>query len=282
MNILVTGGAGFIGTNLIKRLIKDGHNVQSLDNYVTGTYENEVEGCIYNDGDIEVLNWYSDAGIELCFHLAALPRIQPSFKNPTETFRVNTIGTEKVLNWAHRHNIKVIYSGSSSRWHDPHISPYALSKYLGEELCHMYRKVYNLNVHIARFYNVYGPYEILEGDNVAVIGKWRNQVKNNQPITIVGDGEQRRDFTHVDDIVDGLIKIMNHTGSETYEWELGTGINYSINEVYEMFKDKFNVDCITIPDEMGNYRETRRVVDSAIDLLQWNPTDKLKKYIMEL
>jgi UDP-glucose 4-epimerase len=281
MNILVTGGAGFIGTNLIKRLLKDGHYVESLDNYETGLVENEIEGCFYSSLDIDSMDWFDGKGIDVCFHLAAQSRIQPSFKDPMETFRANANGTQKVLNWAHKNNIKVIYAGSSSRWHDPHISPYALSKYLGEELCHMYRKVYDLNVQIARFYNVYGPHEILEGDSAAVIGKWRNQVKNNQPITIVGNGEQRRDFTHVDDIVDGLIRIMDYNG-DNYEWELGTGINHSINEVYEMFRDKFNVDCITIPDEMGNYRETQRINNTALDLLGWLPADKLKKYIMEL
>jgi UDP-glucose 4-epimerase len=282
MNILVTGGAGFIGTNLIKRLLRDGHYVESIDNYETGFVENEIDSCVYNSLDIDAMDWFDGKGLDICFHLAALPRIQPSFKNPSETFRVNTVGTQKVLNWAMKNNVKLIYAGSSSRWHDPHQSPYALSKYLGEELCHMYRRVYNVDVHIARFYNVYGPYEVLEGDNAAVIGKWRTQVKNNQPITIVGDGDQRRDFTHVDDIVDGLIRISKYSNNDVYEWELGTGNNYSMNEVYQIFKDKFDATCEYIEDQNGNYRETRRVNTTALDLLGWKPTDRLKEYIMGL
>ena len=288
MRILVTGGAGFIGTNLIKRLVKEGHDVHSLDNYDSGKEENHIEGATYHDNDIEqITQWKnrSDAGLnefDLCFHLAALSRIQPSFSNPSETFRVNTKGTEAMLDWARQNKVKVIYAGSSSRWHNHIISPYATSKYLGEELCKMYKKSFNLNVEICRFYNVYGPYEIVDGDWAAVIGIWRNQVNNNESITIVGNGEQRRDFTHVDDIIDGLCKVSKTNEQHNDAWELGTGINYSINEVYKMFKDKFGVECINIAEQSGNYRETNRENDDALNLLGWKPQDKLLYYINKL
>ena len=288
MRILVTGGAGFIGTNLIKKLVKEGHDVHSLDNYDSGKEENHIEGATYHDCDIEqITQWKNRDNAELnefnlCFHLAALSRIQPSFSNPTETFRVNTKGTQAVLDWAKQNNVKVIYAGSSSRWHNHTISPYATSKYLGEELCKMYKKSFNLDVEICRFYNVYGPYEIVEGDWAAVIGIWRNQVNNNESITIVGNGEQRRDFTHVDDIIDGLCKVSKTKHKQKDAWELGTGINYSINEVYKMFKDKFGVECINIAEQPGNYRETNRENDDALNLLGWKPQDKLLYYINKL
>lgn len=282
MNVLVTGGAGFIGSNLIKRLVREGHYVESLDNYETGSEANEIEGCIYRSTDIEAIEWYSGDDIDVCFHLAALARIQPSFSTPSETIRVNAIGTQKVLQWAHKSNVKVIYAGSSSRWHNPFISPYAFSKHVGEEFCRMYRTVYKTNVDIARFYNVYGPNEIVDGDYAAVIGLWRRQVRDNKPITVVGDGNQRRDFTHVDDIVDGLIKIAHYDNYHPDAWELGTGKNYSINEVYEMFNKRFNIDKIHIPDQPGNYKSTLQENTDAQNILGWKPSDKLQQYILNL
>tara|TARA_R110002012_G_scaffold12611_1_gene55878 strand:- start:52 stop:954 length:903 start_codon:yes stop_codon:yes gene_type:complete len=288
MRILVTGGAGFIGTNLIKRLVKEGHDVHSLDNYDSGKEENHIEGATYHDYDIEqITQWKnrSDAGLnefDLCFHLAALSRIQPSFSNPSETFRVNTKGTEAMLDWARQNKVKVIYAGSSSRWHNHIISPYATSKYLGEELCKMYKKSFNLDVEICRFYNVYGPYEIVEGDWAAVIGIWRNQINNNEPITIVGNGEQRRDFTHVDDIIDGLYKVSLSKNTQEDAWELGTGINYSITELAKMFQDKFNCEILYLKDQLGNYRATLCENEDAIDILGWKPQDRLLYYINKL
>lgn len=281
MKILVTGGAGFIGTNLIKRLLSEGHNVESIDNYDSGLVSNHVDGCNYHTGDIESID-LMDKDFDMIYHLAGLSRIQPSFKNPTETFRVNTIGTESVCSFAKKINAKVVYAGSSSRWHDPFQSPYACYKHMGEEICKMYRKVYGMNIEIVRFYNVYGPNEIVNGDWAAVIGIWRRQVMNGEPITIVGDGNQRRDFTHVIDIVDGLYRV--GIGNEKHEdaWELGTGTNYSILEVYEMFKEKFGCEKVHIENQKGNYRITLRENNDAIDRLGWSPENRLKNYIDSL
>ena len=281
MKILVTGGVGFIGTALIKKLLNEGYNVHSLDNYEVGLKENEVDGCNYHVGDIENIH-LMDKDFDLIFHLAALSRIQPSFNNPTETFRVNTIGTQDVCEFARLSGAKVIYAGSSSRWHNPYQSPYAACKHMGEEACKMYKKTYGMDIEIVRFYNVYGPGEIVDGDWAAVVGKWRRQVKKGEPITIVGDGEQRRDFTYIDDIIDGLWKIGVKDIKHEDAWELGTGMNYSINEVYNWFKERFEVESITIPDQSGNYRETIRENDDSLKKLNWKPTDQLKNYILKL
>lgn len=282
MKILVTGGAGFIGTNLIKRLVNEGHEVHSLDNYERGYKSNHVEGCTYHDQDIEDIEMWDGTDIDLCYHLAALSRIQPSFINPTETYRVNVSGTKSVAEWARMYNVKVVYSGSSSRWHDPYQSPYACFKHMGEEIFKLYKKVYKLNAEIARFYNVYGPNEIVDGDGAAVVGIWRRQVRDGEKITIVGDGDQRRDFTHVDDIVDALCKIGFGDTKHEDAWELGTGLNYSINELYQMFKDRFGAECVYIPDQPGNYRKTLRENDDTLERLGWEPKDKLKAYISSL
>lgn len=281
MKILVTGGAGFIGTALIKKLLSEGHDVQSLDNYEVGSILNHQDDCFYMAKDIEDIGEMAK-DFDIIYHLAALSRIQPSFNQPEETFRVNTIGTQKVCEFARLSGAKVIYAGSSSRWHNPYQSPYATCKYMGEEICKMYKKTYGMNIEIVRFYNVYGPGEIVDGDWAAIIGKWRRQVRDGEPITIVGDGEQKRDFTHIDDIIDGLWKVGMKTLKHEDAWELGTGQNYSINDVYLMFKERFWTDYKQIPDQPGNYRETLRKNDDSLIELGWKPSDKLRDYIFSL
>ena len=282
MNIVVTGGVGFVGTNLVKRLHNEGHKVIVIDDYSTGKVENQIEGVRYLPMNVEQIDYISGEEVDMCFHLAGLSRIQPSFETPSQFFRVNTSGTEAVCEWARKWNVKVVYSGSSSQWHDPYQSPYAMYKKLGEDICKMYRKVFGTNIEIARFYNVYGPTEITEGEWAAVIGLWRGQITEGKQITIVGDGEQRRDFTHVNDIVDGLIRI--GFGTETHEdaWELGTGFNYSINEVADIFIEKFGCEKLYIDNQKGNYKETRRENDDALNRLDWRPKDVLREYIENL
>lgn len=281
MKILVTGGAGFVGTNLCEKLVEN-HEVYSIDNYSIGTVENHIKGVEYLNGDVVDISNMVKNDFDLCFHLAGLSRIQPSFKNPFDTFHSNTLGTQKVLDWCKINNTKLIYSGSSSKHHNPYQSPYALYKYLGEELCKMYKEVYKMKIEIARFYNVYGPKEIIDGDWAAVIGIWRRQIRDGESLTIVGDGEQRRDFTHVYDIVDGLIKISQSNETHEDAWELGSGKNYSINEVTQFFVKKFNCKIKYIPDQNGNYRETLREHNDAIEILGWSPKMKLFEYIENL
>ena len=281
MKILVTGGAGFIGTNLIKRLVDEGHQVLSLDDYSTGTKGNHIQGVTYWRGDIETIE-FLDGKFDLCYHIAAQSRVQPSFEEPTECFRVNVKGTQAVMEWAKAKNVKVIYAGSSSKHHDPSDSPYAMYKYLGEEVCKLYKKSYNVDVQIARFYNVYGPSESLDEKNGNVIGIWRKKVLTGQKLPIVGDGEQRRDFTHVDDIVDGLIRISKTDKVHEDAWELGSGVNYSVNELFSFFKEKFDCESISIPDQKGNYRETLNTNPDAERYLDWQPQDRLKNYILSL
>jgi UDP-glucose 4-epimerase len=280
MNVLVTGGCGFIGYALTKELLLRGYNVDVIDNLSIGDEAKDVItlGANLIGGDIREMYALKDKDYKYIFHLAALSRIQPSFKHPHLTFSINVEGTKQVVDYTFKTNAKLIYSGSSSRHHNPMLSPYALTKHMGEEWIKMYKGVYGLNAEIVRFYNVYGPGELIDSHMAAVIGIFRNQIKNNQPLTIFGDGEQRRDFTHIDDIVDGLIKIAESDEKHEDAWELGTGKNYSIKEVARMF----NTEVVHLPDVKGNYRETIRVNNDAIDRLGWKPTDKLKQYIQSL
>ena len=280
--ILVTGGAGFIGTNLINQLVKDNVEVFSLDNYSTGNKENESTQAKYIKGDIDSIYDISESNFDICFHLAAQSRVQPSFEDPEESFRINVNGTLKVMEWAKKNQVKVIYAGSSSKHHDPSDSPYAMTKYLGEEVCKLYKKSYNVNVEISRFYNVYGPHATLDEKFGNVIGIWLSQAMTAKPLTIVGDGEQRRDFIHVEDLVDGLIRISKTELKHDDAWEIGSGINYSINELFSMFKNKFNVSSVNIPDQPGNYRKTLRINDDMLKKLHWSPEDRLNDYIKGL
>ena len=280
-NILVTGGVGFIGTNLVKELVKQNNNVISIDNYSFGSKENEIDGVKYYNYDIEDIDKITES-VDVCFHLCAMARVQPSFEDPMEYFRVNVLGTTKVMEWAKKNNVKVVYAGSSSKHFDPSDSPYAMYKYLGEEVCKLYKKSYNVNVEIARFYNVYGPGEVMHEKFGNVIGIWKTKVNKGEPLPIVGDGNQRRDFTHVYDIVDGLIKIASSNKKHEDAWELGTGNNYSVNELFEMFNKRFNVKSIIIPDQPGNYKKTLRENDDLLEQLNWQPKDRLRNHIENL
>ena len=280
-NILITGGVGFIGSNLAERLINDGHNVISIDDYSFGKKDNEIDNVKYINDDIEKITLIEDK-IDICYHLAAKARVQQSFEDPVDYFRVNVKGTMQVMEWAKNRNVKVVYAGSSSKHFSPEDSPYAMYKYLGEQICKLYKKSYNLKTEIARFYNVYGPRENRDEKFGNVIGIWTTKALKGDPLPIVGDGMQRRDFTHVNDIVDGLIKIGFSDISQDDGWELGTGNNYSVNELFEMFNQKFNVSSINLPDQPGNYKKTLRKNDDLINLLGWNPKDRLEEHIKNL
>ena len=291
MKVLVTGGAGFIGSNLVKRLLDEEHEVHSLDNLSTGTVENYMDGCKYWHGDISTIGDV-DKDYDLIFHLAAQSRVQPSFENPTETFKVNVKGTEEVCKFASQIEAKVVYAGSSSKHHNPATSPYAMYKYLGEGVCNLYKESFGVNIEICRFYNVYGPGEALDEVNGNVIGIWRSRINRGAPIKIVGDGLQRRDFTHVDDIVEGLWRIgfaNFYSGEADFQrpssvdaWELGTGVNYSIKELAEMFQNKTGCNIEQISDQPGNYRLTLCNDTRTQDILGWEPKDRLLNYIQNL
>lgn len=283
MNVLVTGGAGFIGTNLIKRLLTDGHNVISFDNYTSGSIYNHQAGAQYVNAVINPLPFLlAENKFDVCYHLAAMARIQPSFVHTTQYFHSNVALTQQVLQGAYDYGYKVIYAGSSSKYAGIYRSPYAHFKWIGEQLCQMYLDNFDISVNIARFYNVYGAHEITSGEQAALIGKWRGLIEQGEKLPIVGDGKQTRDFTHVDDIVDGLIALANYTGN-TLDFDLGRGVSYSINDVFDMFKQRYpHILSYTIDDMAGNYPQSLCVDYLAMHEIKWNPTRNLSDYIASL
>jgi UDP-glucose 4-epimerase len=276
MRIIVTGGAGFIGTNLIKRLVNENHCVTSIDNYHTGTRDNHVDQVTYLDMDIRNINDYSWLEPDVIFHLAAIARIQPSFEKPKEYFSTNANGTLNIIDYCSKNNIPLVYAGSSSHHNGKFKNPYTFSKDIGEEIIQLYQTHYNLKACIVRFYNVYGPHQLTEGGYTTLIGKWLNNIEKGIECEIYGDGEQRRDFTHVDDIIDALIKIMDQQ-AYNYIFELGRGKNYSVNEVAKML----NLNPIYKPSKKGEAQITLNTNNLAKEILGWESKIDLESYLSQ-
>ena len=298
MKVLVTGGAGFVGTNLIKRLLNDGHNVSSVDNYSTGFKENHQDGCVYYSRDLSKKNWsllWEECeceiscechieSVDLIFHVAALARIQPSLSDPVKAISNNFNSTLYLLEWARSHKTPVVFSGSSTLHHGLWGSPYAWSKYAGEQLCELYNKVYDLPTAICRFYNVYGEHQLEDGAYATVLGIFERQYREGKLLTVTSNGEQRRDFTHIDDIVDGLVRcglslLTDSKVANGQAYELGRGKNYSINEITKMF-DQTEVEYI--PARKGEYPFTLADYTKANEELGWTPTLDIKNYISKI
>tara|TARA_Y100001972_G_C7596533_1_gene298947 strand:- start:63 stop:908 length:846 start_codon:yes stop_codon:yes gene_type:complete len=277
MRIIVTGGAGFIGTNLCKKLVELGHKVTSVDNYTTGKKENHIEGVRYECQDIKYVydyKWIYNEHPDAIFHMAAIARIQPSFKDPTDYFLNNANGTLNIVDYCANNNVPLIYAGSSSHHSGKFKNPYTFSKDIGEEIIKLYWEHFNLKSTIVRFYNVYGPHQLTEGSYTTLIGRWLNNIEKGIECEIYGDGEQRRDFTHVDDIVNALIRIQKQQ-AWGHEFELGRGKNYSINEVAKIL----NITPIYKPTKPGEARNTLNTHKSAQLILGWEPKINLEDYL---
>ena len=275
MRILVTGGAGFIGTNLISKLIKN-HNISSLDNYSTGKKENHHKGVEYVAGDICDIKNNFNLKFDVVFHLAAKARIQPSFYHPEEYINTNFQGTYNLVKYCTRNNIPLIYAGSSSHHSGKFKNPYTFSKDIGEEIIQLYQKHFYLQASIVRFYNVYGPSQLTEGGYTTLIGRWINNINNNIQCEIYGDGNKRRDFTHVDDITRGLTMIMDQN-AYGYTFELGRGKNHSILDVAKMF----DIKPTHKKNKPGEAQETLANYSIARHVLGWEPTINLEDYVKE-
>ena len=279
MHILVTGGAWFVGTNLIKKLLSNGHHVTSIDNYSTGKKENHLSECDYHNYDIRDIDGYTGlvndiSKPDVIFHMAAVARIQPSFEDPKNYFTTNANGTLNIVNYCANNNIPLIYAGSSSHHSGKFSNPYTFSKDIGEDIIKLYETHFNLKSSTARFYNVYGPNQLTEGGYTTLIDRWMNNIENNIPCEIYGNGEKRRDFTHIDDIVDGLIRIMKQQ-AYGYNFEFGRGKNYSVNEVADMF----GIEPEYKEDKPGEAMITLCNDNLAHDLLAWEPRKDLTDYI---
>lgn len=293
MKYIVTGGAGFIGSNLVDLLIEENHEVIVIDNFSSGKKENCNEKAKYFELDISDYSNFEDLksilqGADGIFHLAALPRVQESIDNPLHFEKNNTLSTINILKACADVNIKrLVYSASSSAYgntmqlpskeEDPvdPISPYAMQKYYGEVACKMFANVYGIETVSLRYFNVYGERQSLEGAYALVMCVFARQRLNNEPLTIRGDGEQRRDFTHVKDIARANLLAMHSDKVGSGEViNIGNSDNRSVNQIAEMIGGPtVNVDPVVEP------RETLADNSKAKDLLGWSPVIIIEEWV---
>ena len=293
---LVTGGAGFIGSNLVDKLLTMGHEVIVIDNQFSEAHDQFYWNFHSKNYRMDIRDYSLTRklydGVDYVFHFAAEARIQPAIENPIEAVSINSLGTCTVLQCAREAGVKrVMYSSTSSGYGmneppnvetqpDDCLNPYSVSKVNGEKLCKMYTSLYGLETVCFRYFNVYGNRQPLKGQYAPVIGIFLRQLAAGEPLTIVGDGEQRRDFTHVDDVVNANIKaalanIDDKCFGQVYN--VGTGLNHSINEIAAMISDnKINISAR--PGEakisLANNTKLRETFD-------WEPTVKLEDWIKD-
>ncbi len=293
MKYIVTGGAGFIGSNLVDILIEEGHQVDVIDNFSTGKKENCNNKAKYFELDISDdsnFNQLKDivSGSNGVFHLAALPRVQESIDNPIHFEKNNTLSTINILKACSDSKVKrLVYSASSSAYGnainlplkedgpvDP-ISPYAMQKYYGEVACRMFANVYGLETVSLRYFNVYGERQSLEGAYALVMCVFARQRLNDQPLTIRGNGEQRRDFTHVKDIARANILAMNSNKVGQGEViNIGNGENKSVNQIAKMIGGPTkHIEPVIEP------RETLADNSKAKELLGWSPSVIIEDWV---
>lgn len=297
MKYLVTGGAGFIGANLVKKLLENGHQVVALDNYAAGKKPERIfsdaeyiEGDIRNEKDLDK----ACAGVAGIFHLAALARVVFSVENPELTHDVNVNGTLKVLLAAKKHGIKrVIFSSSSSTYGGQNadnllqedgtvkmpVSPYALHKLIGEHYCRLFADFYQVETVSLIYFNVYGPYFDPEGAYALVVGRFLKQKKEGQPMTICGDGEYYRDYTHVSDVVRANILAMESDKVGKGETiNIGCGRPTTVNELVKIMGG----ESVHVEPRLGDQRFSGADNHKATELLGWEPTVRLEEGIKKL
>ena len=293
MKYVVTGGAGFIGSNLVDSLISKNNDVHIIDNFLSGKIQNCHPSAILHELDIadeKNLNAIRDIFVnaKAIFHCAAAARVQPSIQNPIQYEKNNTIGVVNSLKAAVDSKVKrFIYSASSSAYGpteklpsietDPvnPISPYAAQKYYGEVVCNMFSKVYGLETVSLRYFNVYGEKQNLGGAYATVVGIFLDQLQNDKPLTINGDGNQRRDFTYVGDVVKA--NILASRSKKVGKGEvinIGSGTNISINEVANMIGDKFKFKK-ALKEPFANLAS----IEKAKKLLDWEPKMDLNSWL---
>jgi UDP-glucose 4-epimerase len=294
MKSLVTGGAGFIGSNLVDRLIEMGHEVVVIDNEYSDAHDHfywndRAHNYKYDICDYEnTRSLYED--VDYVFHFAAEARIQPSIENPIKAIFINTVGTCTVLQCAREARVKrVMYSSTSAAYGtnqtpnietqpDDCLNPYSVSKVSGEKVCSMYTYLYGLPTVIFRYFNVYGERQPIRGQYAPVIGVFLRQRDAGEPLTIVGDGEQRRDFVYVGDIVNAnVMAALSNPNSDAFGkvYNIGTGKNYSVNEIAEMF----NHPIINIPPRLGESRISLANNDKFCNKFGWKPSMKVEDWV---
>lgn len=278
MDILVTGGLGFVGTNLVLRLSKSNYKITVIDDLSSGKVKNKIENVNYIIDHTKNIDIYFPK-FDLIFHLGEYSKISSSFNEIYKVFEQNILGSFSLLEYCRHNDVPIVYAASSTRLSDEgeNHSPYSFFKSTIVNLIKNYGKWYGLKYSICYFYNVYGPYQdTCDNGLETVISIFEKQFKNNQPLTICGDGSQRRDFTYVEDIVEGL--ILSSQKLQNDEYQLGSGKDYSILEVAKMFKSKIEF----IPSRLGDRKVGLANCEETRQKLGWAPKMELKTWIKNI
>jgi UDP-glucose 4-epimerase len=294
MNCLVTGGAGFIGSNLVDKLIELGHSVICIDNESAECHEQFYWNPKANNYRYDICDYEKIAhlfnGIDYVFHIASDARIQPAILNPRKSIESNAVGTANVIELSRINKVKrFIYSSTSSAYgkkailpnietqpSDP-LTPYSTAKVFGENLARVYYNLYGLETISLRYFNVYGDRQPLKGQYAPVIGLFLKQYHEGKALTVVGDGSQRRDFTHISDVVEAniLASEVTHGFGEVYN--IGYGNNYSIIDIANMISN----DVKFIPPRIGEVQETLASNEKFKGLTGWTPKVSLMDWLQD-
>jgi UDP-glucose 4-epimerase len=294
---VVTGGAGFIGSHLVDRLISLGHEVVVIDNESAESNDQFYWNKRANNYKLDVCDYERTKGLyrgaDYVFHLAAEARVQPSISNPLLTLNTNFMGTATALESSRKAAVKrFIYSSTSSAYgnnsvpnHEDQpndcLTPYSVAKVAGEELCSLYHKLHGLEAIALRYFNVYGDRQPVKGEYAPVIGLFNRQMRAENSMTIVGDGNQRRDFTHIDDAVEANILAATKEIDDKYfgtVFNIGRGRSYSINEIVELFGG----ESTNIPERPGEAKEILASNLKARAILGWEPKKVLVDFIEKI
>ena len=277
---LVTGGAGFIGSHLCEALHDSGkYEVFSLDNYFTGSVNNHTKGVTYINGNSSDISSLIDFVPDFIYHLGEYSRVEQSFEDINLVWKSNKEGIFAILEFCRKTKAKLIYAGSSTKFGDGGLgrsqSPYAWSKATNTELVKNYGNWFGLKYAITYFYNVYGPREISEGKYATVIALFKKMILEGRELTVVSPGIQKRNFTHINDIINGLILVGEKGYGDNYG--IGSPDSFSILEIAKMFGGKIKMK----PERPGN-RMTAKVITEKTRKLGWIPKYSIKKYIKNL
>ena len=278
-DILVTGGAGFVGTNLVKSLSEQGHKITVIDNLKFGNRLNYIPRVKYYEANTYEIFELDIDKPDVIFHLGEYSKVAPSFEEIDLVFDLNIRGSFSVLEYARKYNIPIVYAGSSTRLasEGPGHSPYSYFKSCTVDLLKNYNRWYGVRYNVCYFYNVYGELQDTCNNGwETVISIFEKQYKSNKPLTVVGDGKQRRDFTYVGDIVNGLIKASLSFKQE--EYQLGSGKDYSILEVARLFSDNITF----IKSRPGDRKKGKANVEETFTKLNWEPKGKLTDWISKV
>ncbi len=281
--ILVTGGAGFVGSHLCERLVNDGHKVISLDNYFTGSRDNHVDGVEYREGHTKDIAKHVPETPDIIFHLGEYSRVAPSLQEPEKVWDLNVLGSLAVFEYWREKKCKLVYAGSSTRFADERDdgvegkdrAPYNFAKYINTELAHNYGRWYDLDYSVAYFYNVYGPRERAGREAYGtVVETFKQCALSGEPCTINGTGEQTRAFTHVFDTVDALMKIAEKGGRE--EYAISAKEVYSLNDLANLYNLEIEYAPATVSTRSSGTHDT-----SKLEALGWEQKHTLQKYVSQ-